>query len=162
MNQCERTRAARRVRSSRELNSLVSSRGNEGGGSSTVGAENGTPDPTGEGRIRYIEIKSVFGPIITGSVGWQADDATTRSKGEIADWDELIDDMEMGNDRAGVDSGEDNTMDGWRAVEELAVDSFDDLPVEAVRHSEEVDQQRERGSSISLVTSGAKNTLYFA
>lgn len=141
--------------------SLVSSRGSGGSGGSVVEADKETVDPKGEGRVRSVEVKSVFGPIVTGSVEWRADGVLSVEEEQAdGEWDEFIRVMEDAEN----ENEEERTLlvGGWKAVEELAAEAFGDLPVEAIESFVEMGQQRERGSSISLVTSSAKNSLYFA
>lgn len=139
---------------------LISSRGSGGSGGSVVESEKDTPDPKGEGRTRNVEVKSVSGSIITGSVEWREDGVL--SKKDVAEWDELINVMKEAENEGAEEEEERNLVGGWKAVEEIAADSFDDLPAEAIKSLEEMDQQRERHSTISLVTSSAKNLLFFA
>lgn len=106
----------------------------------------------------------MFGPIVTGSVGWREDGVLSNDE-EAAEWDDFVhvmmEEVKNENENEGGEE-ERNLIGGWKAVEEVAADSFPDLPVEAIKNFVEMDQMRERGSSISLVTSSAKNSLYFA
>lgn len=138
--------------------SLVASR-ETGGDSSAVEANKDTLDPRGEGRTRYLDVKDVRGSIISGSVGWrESNDLVDNEDEEVMAWKEFLD--------VAISETED-AESLFEGLEALKGDGPDDvkggLDVRAIDDLSESDwdQQRERGSSISFVTSSATNYLYF-
>lgn len=140
--------------------SLVSSRGSSGGnpGGSVVKSNKETRDPTGNGRTRYVDVKSVFGPIITGSVEWREGGSELFARDRTG-WEEFTNVLPQSDDAEGEES---DLVGGWKILEEFAADKMDELSPLTVKDFVGGEQQREPGSGISLVTSSATNYLLFA
>lgn len=131
--------------------SLVSSRTGE----SAVEFDKDTPDPTGAGRTRYVDVKTIFGSIIIGYVGWRESDATnTYVHSEQIAAADAVSTVEASEY---LEETVENLIGGWELI-----DAMDESSVITNDLAIEHDMEREAGSTISLVTSAATNYLYFA